>query len=585
MKPNNNQQSGKAINKKDVQKKGTFPQSPGTVVVKYPLLWLALAAFIVYIPTLSFTFTELDDIIFIKEFSPYNEQWSNLTVSFQRGLFDAVKDPYFRPMFLDSIIFNYHLPGEGLEKYHLVNILLHISSVLLLYGMFIRLNVRKLPAFILSLVFAIHPVLSQAVAWIPGRNDTLLAVFTLSFFITAIDYFHFGRIKDLALATLMLLLAFFTKETAVFVPLVLVVMLALVMRQKLTSKNNIILLVACAACFITWYVVRAQSPNIKASEPQAGTMINDFIHRLPLIVQYIGKILLPVNQSVFPLQQDTSYLYGIAAIVIIAVGLALSKQANWRVVAGGAIIFILFLVPALLVPNNLNEQTFEHRLYLPMIGMLLLLSETVLFKKMADSSLLIAGAGICVVMAGANFIYQSNFKAAVPFWTQAVETSPHSAYAKMMLAAREDNVSDSYRLFRDAYKLDPNQKYINYYYGRMLQMQDSVLQSEPYLLREKKISDFYECDFYLARVAMTKGDTMSTISYLESYTQRNPTSEPAHSNLVLTYMSKRMYAAARKHMAKMRQLGVPVNPKFDEMINAALIIPPSPPPAATSKTK
>lgn len=587
MKRNENLHNGKAINKKDVQKKGTFPQNLGTVIVKYPLLWLALTAIIVYLPTLGFNFTELDDIIFIKEFAPYNEDWSNLGASFHRGLFDAIKDPYYRPMFLDSMIFNHHLPGDGLAKYHLVNILLHVLSVTLLYKVFIRLNIRKLHAFILALVFAVHPVLSQAVAWIPGRNDTLLAVFSLAFFVAAIDYFNFGKIKDLALAVLFLLLAFFTKETAVFVPVVLVVMLALVNSNKLTNKNGITILAASAGCFAIWYFVRAQSPNIRSSAPQAGVMINDFVHRLPLIVQYIGKIILPVNQSVFPLQQDTSYLYGGIAIAIIIGALVLSKNVNWRVVAGGAIIFILFLVPALLVPNNLNEQTFEHRLYLPMVGMLLLLSQSIIFRKITDSSAFIAGLAACVLMAATNFIYQRNFKDALSFWTQAVETSPHSGYAKMMLAAREDNVSDSYKLFREAYRLDPNQKYINFYYAQMLQMQDSVLQSEPYLLKEKKISDFYECDFYLARVAMTKGDTMGTIAYLEAYTERNPTSEPAHNNLVLSYISKHMYAVALKHIEKMKQLGLKVNPQFDPMIKAALTLPPAnqAPTAATTKTR
>ena len=86
---------------------------------------------------------------------------------------------------------------------------------------------------------------------------------------------------------------------------------------------------------------------------------------------------------------------------------------------------------------------------------------------------------------------------------------------------------------------------------------------------------------------MMKGDTMGTIALLEAYTQRNPTSEPAHNNLVLTYISKRMYAAAMKHIDKMRQLGLKVNPQFDQMIKAGLTLPPAnpAPPAATTQTR
>jgi hypothetical protein len=152
--------------------------------VPYPLLWLCLAALAVYFQSFYFGVTELDDSIFIRDFHTYNEDLGNLVTSFQRGVFDALKDPYYRPLFLDSMILNYHMSGggENIASYHMVNVLLHIISVVLLFSLFKKLGIKELHAFLLALVFAVHPVLSQAVAWIPGRNDTLLAVFTLAFF-------------------------------------------------------------------------------------------------------------------------------------------------------------------------------------------------------------------------------------------------------------------------------------------------------------------------------------------------------------------------------------------------------------------
>ena len=70
------------------------------------MLWLALAVFVVYFTSFSFGLTELDDSIFIRDFHQYNEDLQNLVASFHRGLFDAVKDPYYRPLFMDSMILN-----------------------------------------------------------------------------------------------------------------------------------------------------------------------------------------------------------------------------------------------------------------------------------------------------------------------------------------------------------------------------------------------------------------------------------------------------------------------------------------------
>ena len=549
----------KVIVKGDVQKKGTFPQRVGPIVIKYPMIWLALIVLAVYFPTFSFGFTELDDSIFIKEFHEYNEDLANLVTSFHRGLFDAVKDPYYRPLFLDSMILNYKMSGAQIMGYHVVNVLLHMASVVLLYQVFIRIKLNQFHAFLLAVLFAVHPVLSQAVSWIPGRNDTLLAIFTCSFFIFALDYAEYGKIKALLLSVLFLLLAFFTKETAVFIAPVAFVLLVFVLQKGWLSKSNLVLYATWVGCFVIWYAMRAQASNIRAAtQPNMGTMADDFLHRLPLIIQYIGKVFIPVNLSVFPMQEDTTYIYGIVAALVLVATLYFSKNVNWHVVIGGLVIFLLFLIPALLVPNNLNQQTFEHRLYLPMIGVLLIISETVLFKKLTDDNLLLYSGIVAVLLAIGNYGHQRNFTDPHTFWSNAVATSPHSAYANMMLGAREDDLERSYTLFRTAYKLNPKERYLNYYYGKMLQMKDSVLASEPYLLAEKNTSGYYECDFYLARVAIMKNDTAGAINYLKNYLKTDVASAPANNNLLLMLISMGRIEEANAHMAHMRQIGLPI---------------------------
>ena len=562
------QKPQKAIVKKDVQKKGTFPQRIGSVVINYPVVWLALIAFVIYCPTFSFGFTELDDSIFIRDFHNYNENLANLLTSFQRGLFDAVKDPYYRPLFLDSMIINNLFSGDNIISYHIVNVLLHVGSVVLLYLLLTRLKINEFHSFLLTIIFAVHPVLTQAVAWIPGRNDTILAVFTFSFLIFALDYAENGQLKNLLLSVLFLLLAFFTKETAVFIAPVAFVILIFVLQKKWLSKSGIILYVSWIACFAIWFIVRSQASNIRsASQPNLGVMAGDFIHRLPLIIQYTGKIFLPFNLSVFPMQEDTTFIFGIFALLLLAAGLYFSKNVNWKIVGAGVIIFLLFLIPALIVPNNLNQQTFEHRLYLPMLGMLLIVSETALFKKVTDENLLLYVAICSVLFAAINFRHQRNFTDPHTFWTNAVATTPNSAYANMMLGAREDNIERSYSLFHKAYKLNPKEKYINYYYGKMLQLRDSVLASEPYLLREKYTSGYYECDFYLARVAMMKNDTAASIDYLKTYLKADVRSAPANNNLLLMYLSRRQTAEARSHIAEMQKNGIPVPPEILQQLN------------------
>ena len=535
---------------------------PAGMVIPYPYLWLALVVVIVYFPTFSFGLTELDDSIFIHEFRAYNQDLHNLITSFQRGLFDAVKDPYYRPLFLDSMVLNFQGSDEGqnVTSYHIINVLFHIISVILLYKLFRKLEVKELYAFILSMLFAIHPVLSQAVAWIPGRNDTMLTIFILSFLICCINYSNNGKTKDLVLSALFLILAFFTKETAAFAPLAAFILLVVMLNKKWLDKRNLIQYSVWTACFLLWFWARSQA-STASSGIATSHAFSDLANRLPVIIQYLGKIFLPFNLSVFPEQQDTVYYYGIIAIVILGVTLYFNKQRDLRVILGGSLLFLLFLMPALLVPQELNQQTFEHRLYLPVIGILLLLSQTTLLRnKLSDKQLLTGTVAVYCIFAVINFRHQKNFADPISFWTQAAETSPNSAYANMMLAARldEKEFDRSCALFHKAYLLNPKEKYLNFYYGVMLQKKDSVLQSEPHLLAEKKISDYYECDFYLARVAMERKDPNGAIAYLQSYLKRDPVNKIANNNLLLLYMDTEQKEKAAAQATHMRQLGIEV---------------------------
>lgn len=545
----------------------TVQQAPPTTdkgfAIPYPQVLLVVAVLLVYFPVFSFGFTELDDTIFIKEFRAFNEDLGNIIAAFGRGLFDAVKDPYYRPLFSDMMILNYRFSGDNPSGYHLVNVLLHIASVLLLYKLFSKLGLKTLHCFLLSLIFAVHPVLSQAVAWIPGRNDTMLAVFVLLFFLNSITYTTSGKTNNLLLSALFLLLAFFTKETAVFAAPALFALLILYKGISIKDSNMYPQYAVWVICFGVWYVARAAA-TIQSSGIGSAQAFTDLLHRLPVVLQYLGKIVLPFNLSVFPTQQDTVMYFGIAAHISLLAMVLLSKNANKRAIIGGVILFLLFLMPALLVPNELNRQTFEHRLYLPIIGILLILPHTLLFSSArTDKQLTAIVLAVCVVFAGVNYKHQRNFESPVAFWSQAAATSPNSAYALMMLAARLDKteIQRSEQMFRQAYALNPKEKYLNFYIAEMLQRKDSVLASEQYLLQEKKISNYIQCDFYLARVAMEKRDPNNAISHLQQFLNRDKYNPMANNNLLLLYVETNQADKAKQQAQQMIRLGmdVPVN--------------------------
>jgi len=204
-----------------------------------------------------------------------------------------------------------------------------------------------------------------------------------------------------------------------------------------------------------------------------------------------------------------------------------------------------------------------------MLGILIVLSETVLLKNsLKQNQLIYAGVALCVILSVININHQKNFKDAITFWTAAAESSPNSAYANMMLGARLDKVDKpkANELILKAYHINPDEKYVNYYMGVMKQDQDSVLASEQYFKKEISISDYYMCYFHLARVAFVKNDKPAAIQYLETYLDRNPSDPQGNNNLLLLYMETKQKEKARNTVANMKQYGIQIPAGVEEQL-------------------
>ena len=536
--------------------------------IPFPFLWLALVSFFLYTPSLNHGYTELDDRIFIIDNAAYNEDASNLATSFHRGVFSDSSDTYYRPLLLNSFILNYKLSETEARGYHVVNILLHVIAVLLLFVLMRALIRKELIAFMLTLLFAVHPVLTQAVSWIPGRNDTMLAVFCFSFMLTALNYLEKKKLQFLFLQFVFLLAAFFTKETAMFIPPAFFVLLLTATTYRLRERTAVLLFGTCFFAFIVWFIARS-SATIESSSIQANQIFTNLFNRAPVLLQYFGKTILPFNLSVFPMMKETSYVFGIVALLVIAVLLYYSKERNNKVVIGGFAWFVILLMPVLLLPGAINEQDFEQRLYLPMLGILLVLSQSVLFKNLKTSKVFIAVGLVAILFTGININQQQKFKDPATFWTAAMQTTPNSAYANMMLGARiiTTDRAEGEALLNKAYKLDPNQKYINYHIAKIYIDKDSVYQAENYLLKELRISGYYEAYFHLSRIAFEKKQFEQSVRYMETYLTYDPLNQQAVNNYLLLLFQLGDLSKARAFIKKKQIEGVVIPREFINKAN------------------
>src|SRR5581483_7078536 len=119
----------------------------------------------------------------------------------------------YRPLTVWSLALNYRFnqvmgrPGDDPALYHLVNLLLHAVTACLFYRLLLLLNIPSWPSCAASLLFAVHPLLTEAVAGVVGRAEIFAALFGLWFVI-----FHLQKRHPLACA-LALLFSVWGKES------------------------------------------------------------------------------------------------------------------------------------------------------------------------------------------------------------------------------------------------------------------------------------------------------------------------------------------------------------------------------------
>lgn len=187
-----------------------------------PRLMIPLMVLALYAASLSFDFAYDDTIQII-----YNPQVTSssslksLTVSFKEP---TPPGNLYRPLTTASYAANFLISGLNPGFFHLTNVLIYILVCYLVFCVALKLFSNKETALVTSLIFAVHPLHTEAVANITGRAELLSALFLLPCFLLAHSACSSGRRISLKALTsgILFLLAAFSKESALAAaPLVL----------------------------------------------------------------------------------------------------------------------------------------------------------------------------------------------------------------------------------------------------------------------------------------------------------------------------------------------------------------------------
>ncbi len=479
-----------------------------------PYLLIILIGLLLYAGASFFGLSYLDDNVLILDNHEFISKLSNITEAFRQSVFHVLGeyDAAYRPLLTASFIIDAHFDKYLGLGYHFTNIIFHIITSCLAFLLFLKLKYPRSLAFFIALIFTVHPVLTQAVAWIPGRNDSLLAIFALMSFISLIKFLASRRWRYCAAHIFFLMLALFTKESAIALIIVSGCYCVIIPDKIKSLRIWTALSVGWIFTLTIWFILRGFALTHNPVILCGSAIARDLTLSTPAILIYLGKVIFPFNLSIIPTIEDSTLVYGMVAAVLIVSGLALSKAKRNRFVIFGAIWFIAFLLPTFIQPISGESAIFmESRIYLPILGIFIILGEIDFIKALSLKDIRQSGfvAMITVALFYISMAYANHFQNAVTFWEYAVKGSPHSSVAQYNLGwiyGAQGRDRDAEAKYKKALELNPHQRYAHNSLGCIYEYRGLPNQAESEYVKEIEIAPYYESAYMnLANLYMRRG--------------------------------------------------------------------------------
>jgi protein O-mannosyl-transferase len=298
-----------------------------------------------------------------------------------------------RPITMLSLMFSYATSGLNVVGWHVFNLFFHIANSILVY-VFILWTVT-LPVFheryrgkargmalFGALLFAVHPIQTEAVTYIISRSELIASFFFLGTFLLFIRGIQKDRFGYYVLALITSLCAMGSKEWAATLPAMLVLYDYLFVSQgsfpKVMKRWP-----AYALLFLPW-VLAAYILSLYEGATSAGFSISGLNGITPwtylltsfnIIWTYARLLVLPINQNLdydyhlaTTLFEFPTLLSFVGHLFVIGAAFWTYKKKGWLLAPFGVAWFYIILSPTQsFVP--IKDIIFEHRLYLPSLGL------------------------------------------------------------------------------------------------------------------------------------------------------------------------------------------------------------------------
>jgi protein O-mannosyl-transferase len=505
------------------------------------IILLIVTSFIAYGRILGNGFVNFDDEVYLTK----NLQvQSGINAETVKWAFTAVVSSNWHPLTLISHALDWSLFKDHADGHHLVSLLLHIGSALLLFLFLNKITKNIWPSAFVAALFALHPLRVESVAWAAERKDVLSMFFGLAALYTYAYYVEKPQISKYILCLILFILGLMSKPMLVTLPFLLLLLdfwplerwqkamnqqktlpgvssNTLPMKKKIKHaqtviKNKVPLSSERRSRTIGYlllekipFIVLAIASSITTVWAQKGTIAplaklslgERFLNAIVSYTAYLGKMFWPVDLAVFyPQHHSFNYLavtgaafllLGISIIVIL-----LLKKAPFLFV--GWFWYLGALVPVIGLVQVGSQSMADRYTYLPSIGIGIMLAWGIplLFKREGIRKIILfpVGALVLAVLAFLTWQQCGYWKSSITLFNHALQVTKNNYLAHTNIGvalAAEGKNDEAIDHYHEAIKINANHDNAHYNLANLLAKQGTIEEAIYHYREALRINPYY----------------------------------------------------------------------------------------------
>jgi len=485
-----------------------------------------------------------------------------------------------------SLALNYAIGGYSVKGYHIFNLVIHLLAALTLYGLIkITLfsdrlrgqfgNNAPLISWAAAAVWLVHPLQTESVTYIIQRTESIMGLFYLLTLYTAARAMSSHRSLPWSLLSILCCgLGMASKEVMITAPVIVLLYdrtffagsFDLALRRRRT------LYIGLAAAWLILIALMAPGPRSGTTGFKMGhiTAWSYARTQFGIIVHYIRLCFWPAGQCLdYCWRIAHSWQQIIPPMLLIAALVAVTFWGLWRnrIWAYPAVWFFAILSPSsTFIP--IADLAFEHRLYLPLAGLVVLLVAGIClflqriagqphlkYLKRTLAVFLIIGTIASLTLATIN--RNRDYRSEVTVWRNVVKVSPYNLRGYFNLAdslRTEGKIDEAFAQYLKAYNIAPDNPDTHYNLANGLKTKGRISEAiEHYEQSIRLRPDYPDAHTNLGNALYKLGRVDEAIAHYLKAVRTKPDKADLQCNLAIALQSQGKLVDAAEHYRKALQ--------------------------------